>query len=155
MKKRIFTCAAILFLALALTACKSGGSDIKVDISALRQDLQGTITSGDLAEVSTDILASTYFFDMGKIEESTAALNSGASACEVAIVKCKDSSYVSEAQKLFETRVKNQSALFADYNAPEVTKLDAALIKTAGNYVVLCVTDDANTAGDILKEAGF
>lgn len=156
MKKKLTILLVIMTMAFVLTACKGTNSeDINVDIAKLCEDLQATVTSGELAIVSSDILASTYFFDMAKVEESTAALSSGASACEVAVIKCSDSSYVTEAKELFEARVKNQSDLFADYNAPEVAKLDAALIKTSGNYVVLCVTDDTAKAEDILKEAGF
>ncbi len=156
MKKKPAVLLAVVMMAFMLTACGGKKSEnIDVDITKLCEDLQATVTSGELAAVSSDILASTYFFDMSKVEESIAALSSGASACEVAIIKCSDSSYVSDAKELFETRVKNQSDLFADYNAPEVAKLDAALIKTAGNYVVLCVTDDTASAENILKEAGF
>ena len=92
---------------------------------------------------------------MDKIEESTALLNSGAYAGEIVIVKCKDSDYVSEVETLFQTRAQNQSKLFADYNAPEAAKLDAALIRSAGNYVVYCVPDDTAKAEEILKAAGF
>lgn len=156
MKKYLSILLTIMTMAFILTACGGGKSgDVTVDVTKLCEDLQATVTSGELATVSSDILASTYFFDMAKIEESTAALSSGASACEVAVVKCNDNSYVSEAKGLFETRVKNQSDLFAGYNAPEVAKLDAALIKTCGDYVVLCVTDDTAKAEEILKEAGF
>lgn len=156
MKKKFSILLLAALMALVLTACGGGKTkDISVDVTKLCEDLQATVTSGSLATVSADLQASTYFFDLEKVEESAAALSSGASACEVAIVKCKDSSYASEVKGLFETRVKNQSTLFADYNAPEVAKLDAALIKTAGNYVVLCVTDDTKKAEEILKEAGF
>lgn len=156
MKKRLSVLLLAAFMVLALTACGGKkGKDITVDVTKLCEELQATITSGSLATVAPELQASTYFFDLAKVDESAAALNSGANACEVAIVKCKDSDYVSEVKGLFETRVKNQSALFADYAAGEVAKLNAALIKTAGNYVVLCVTDDAKKAEDILKEAGF
>lgn len=156
MKKRILVGITVAICAIALTAC--GGKkdkEVSVDINRLAADLTATVTSDTLSTVSTDIMASTYFFDMEKVEEGTAALNSGASACEVAVIKCSDSAYVSEAETLFKTRVKNQSDLFAGYNAPEVAKLDAALIESVGNYVVLCVTDDAKAAEEILKEAGF
>lgn len=156
MKKRILLCITAVICAMALTAC--GGKkekDVTVDVTKLAEDLTATVTSDTLSTVSADIMASTYFFDAEKIEEGTAALGSGASACEVAVIKCSDSGYVSEAEDLFKTRVKNQSDLFADYNAPEVAKLDAALIKSAGNYVVLCVTDDTKAAEEVLKEAGF
>lgn len=156
MKKRLSLLLLAVFIVFALTACSGKKEkDITVDVNKLCEDLQATITSGSLASVTPELQASTYFFDLTKVEESAAALNSGANACEVAVVKCSDSIYVSEVKELFETRVKNQSALFADYAAGEVAKLDSALIKTAGNYVAFCVTDDAKKAEEILKEAGF
>ena len=156
MKKK-FTLAALAILnVFLLTACggkKSG--DITVDISKLCDDLKATVTSGDLIIANENNLAATYFFEMDKLEERIAALNSGANAGEVAIVICKDSDYVSEVQDLFKSCVENQSNLFADYNAAEVSKLDSAIIKSAGNYVVFCVTDDTAKAEDVLKKAGF
>ena len=69
--------------------------------------------------------------------------------------ECSDSDYVSEVKSLFESRVKNQTDLYASYNADEVKNLDNAIIKTSGNYAVLCVTNDTSAAESILKEAGF
>ena len=157
-KKALILAVLCAFAALMLTACgsksSSGSSDVSVDVSKLCQDLEGTIDS-EVSEVSSDIIASTFFFDMDKIEESAAALNSGSSASEVVVLKCKDSSYVSVAEDLLKKRVESQSTLFASYNAPEVAKLDAAIIKTKGNYVVYCVTDDTDKANEIIKNAGF
>ncbi|MDO4521863.1 MAG: DUF4358 domain-containing protein [Eubacteriales bacterium] len=157
MKKNVslFLLAALLVFVCTACGSKKNDKDITVDISKLCEDLKGTITSGDLAEDSSNLIASTYFFDMSKIEESAAALNSGASACEVAVVKCSDSSYVKDVEELFKTRVKNQSELFAAYNATEVAKLESAVLKSAGNYVVFCVTDDTAKAEEIIKNAGF
>lgn len=146
------------FAALMLTACdgKSGSdsAEVSVDVNQLCKDLKGTIDS-EVSEVSSDVIASTYFFDMDKIEEAAAALNSGSNACEVVVLKCKDASYTSEAEDLLKKRVESQSSLFASYNAPEVAKLDSAILKTKGNYVVFCVTDNTDKANELIKEAGF
>ena len=156
-KKALILTVLCAFAALLLTACggkSSGNSDMSADVSKLCQDLEGTIDS-EVSEVSNEVIASTYFFDMDKIEESVAALNSGSNACEVVVLKCKDASYTSEAEDLLKKRVESQSELFASYNAPEVAKLDAAIIKAKGNYVVYCVTDDTDKANEIIKNAGF
>ena len=58
-------------------------------------------------------------------------------------------------EKLFKTRVTNQSNLFASYNAGEVSKLDKAIIRSSGKYTVLIVCDDTEKAEEILKENGF
>lgn len=157
-KKALILAVLCAFTALVFTACgsksSSGSSDVSVDVSKLCQDLEGTIDS-EVSEVSSDVIASTFFFDMDKIEESAAALNSGSSASEVVVLKCKDSSYVSEAEDLLKKRVESQSTLFASYNAPEVAKLDAAILKSSGNYLIYCVTDDTDKANEIIKNAGF
>lgn len=155
MKKHSVCILPAVLAACILTACSGGSGSSSVDMSKLAEDLKGTVTSGELAEVSSDILASTYFLDMEKIAESTASLSSGATACEVAVVKCKDSAYTSDVESLFETRVENQAALFADYNAAEAAKLEDAIIESNGDYVVLCVTDDTDAAKKILETAGF
>lgn len=154
--KSIIIAVLCLFTVLALTACgkKSKGGEISVDVAKLCTDLTATIDS-EVSEVNSDILASTYFFDMDKIEASAASLNSGSSACEVVVLKCKDASYVSEAEDLLKKRIESQSELFASYNAPEVAKLESAVLKTKGNYVVFCVTDHTDKAEEIVKEAGF
>lgn len=146
-----------IFMMLTLTAC-SGGKDknIDVDINKLAEEIQSqAITSGELKQATTDIFASTYFVDMDKIEESSAYLSAATTACEVAIVKCKDSAYVSEVETLFKNRATNQSKLFATYNTTEAAKLDSAIVKSAGNYVVLCVVDDTKKAESVLSEYGF
>ncbi|MDY3920437.1 MAG: DUF4358 domain-containing protein [Candidatus Limivivens sp.] len=148
---------AVMLCVLALTGC--GKKETK-EVTAAPADLakqlaEETVTSDVLTEVSADILASTYFVDMEQVEASSAYMSTGASACETAVIKCKDSSYTSEVEKLLKNRVSNQTTLYSSYNAGETKKLDAAIIKTSGQYVVLCVCDDTSKADSILTEAGF
>lgn len=156
--KTLRTLFIALLAMMLLTAC--GGKEETKEVTAVPAELakqlaEETVTSDALAEVSTDIMASTYFVDTTKIESSSAYMSTGASACEAAVIKCSDSEYVAEAKTLLENRVKNQTDLFSSYNAGETKKLENAIIKTSGNYVVLCVADDASKAEEILKEAGF
>lgn len=157
LKKKLGLLLLGLTTAALLTACGGKSSDsasVTIDMNQLCEDLKGTINS-ELNTVSTDIAASTYFFDTDQVEECVAALNSGANACEIAILKCKDASYVDEAETLFKNRVTSQSDLFASYNAGEVAKLDEAILESTGSYVVFCVTDDTDAAKEIIKKAGF
>ena len=147
-----------LLSVLLLAAC--GGKEETKEVTAVPSELakklaENAVTSDQLSEVSAAIMASTYFVDTTKLESSSAYFSSGASACEAAVIKCKDSSYVSEVKTLLESRVKNQTELYSSYNAGETKKLEKAIIKTSGNYIVLCVADDTAKAEEILKEAGF
>lgn len=147
-------CAAAM--AFSLTACGGGkDKDVSIDTAKLAGDLLETVTSDKLTETASDMLSSIYFFEDGAIEEGTAYASSGATACEIAVVKSSDAEKTADIEKLFQTRVNNQSDLYASYNEAEVTRLDDAIIKSAGAYTVLCVTDDVDKAENILKEYGF
>lgn len=147
----------ILTLILGLTACGNGKSkDITVDAEKLANELQSeTVTSDTLSSTAEQLLSSIYFVDDDQMAKGAAYMSSGATACEVAVIECKESAQTSEVEKLFKTRVANQSELFASYNAGEVSKLDKAIIKTSGKYAVLVVCDDTDKAESILKEYGF
>lgn len=152
-----FAAVFILLAAMTITAC-SGEKDknINVDIKKMAEEIQTqSITSGELKETTGDIFASTYFVDMSKVDESAAYLSSASTACEIAVVKCKDSTYAAEVETLFKNRAESQSKLFATYDTTEAAKLDSAIVKTAGNYVVLCVVDDTAKAEEVLKSSGF
>lgn len=158
MKKYLSFVLASLMLILSLTACgEKAPKEVTASAADLAKQLTETVSDGTLAAdpVVSDILASTYFVDMEQVEESAAYMSTGATASEVAVIKCTDSSYASEVEDLFKSRVESQSELFASYAPDEVKKLDAAVIKVSGNYVVLCVTDDASKAESILEKAGF
>ena len=141
---------------LCLTACGKGGKNVELDVEALASALQSeTVTSDTLTQAAPEMFSSIYFVESDQMEAGAAYLSSGATACEVAVIQSKDASQTKEVEKLFENRVTNQSNLYASYAPEEVTRLDAAIIKSAGSYTVLCVCDDTDKAEEILKEYGF
>lgn len=153
--KKLYALLLTTLMLLSLTAC-GGGGEVTAKASDLANDLaKASVTGDSLSEISSDIMVSTYFVDAQKVEDSSALLSTGSTACEIAVIKCSSSDYASEVKTLFENRVKSQSDLYASYNAAEVTRLDSAIIKTSGSYVVLCVCDDVDAANEVLTKAGF
>ncbi len=157
MKKSISALFIAVLCIFALTGCKGKETkEVTVDPAQLVSDLGATVTSSTLSDVSTEVRTDTYMtLDAAQVENITAALNSGTGACEIAVITCKDASYPAEAEKQLKSYLDNRAELFAGYAPEEVPKLEDALIKSAGNYVVLCVTDDTSAAEEILKKAGF
>lgn len=150
------TLLCMMALVFCLTGCGGGKKEITVDVEKLANELQSnTVTSDTLTATASEMLSSIYFVDAEQMANGAAYMSSGATACEVAVIECKEADQTADVKKLFETRVSNQSTLFASYNAGEVTKLDKAIIKTAGKYAVLAVCDDTVKAEEILKEYGF
>lgn len=155
MKKwTLIFCAAAM--ALTLTAC--GGKkekEISVDTAKLAKELLATVTSDQLTETASDMLPSIYFYEPDDVASAAAYASSGATACEIAVIESKDVGNTEAVEKLLQTRVDNQSALYASYNEAEVSKLNDAIIESAGAYTVLCVCDDKDKAEEILEGYGF
>lgn len=146
----------MMMVVLCLTACGSKKKDITLDVEKLANELQAeTVTSDTLSSTAAEMLSSIYFVDAEQMVKGAAYMSSGATACEVTVIECKEASQTGDVEKLFKTRVDNQSSLFASYNAGEVSKLENAIIKSSGRYVVLVVCDDTAKAEEILKTYGF
>lgn len=157
MKRFLCLCLMTVMMTVALAACGKGEAK---EVTAAPDDIAkelvaDTVTSDSLGKISADIFASTYLADMNEIEDSAAYLSSAATSCEVVVVKCKSADYASEVEKLLKKRADDRKTLFASYNADEAGRLDKAIIKTSGNYAVLCVCDDNDKANEILSKYGF
>lgn len=150
---------ALVMAALLLTACGGGsgkGGDVSVDVAALADELnKDTVTTDTLSETKESMLASIYYFEDGQVTESKAYMSSGATADEVAVVKCKDAAATKDVETLFNNRVKAQSDLYSTYKPEESDKLKDSIVKSAGQYTVLVVCDDYDKANEILKKYGF
>ena len=127
-KKTMMAFAPIFMAAVILTGC--GGSkkaDVTVDVQKVADELNKTVTSEQLTSVTNDMI----------------------------VIECKDADAAASVEKVFEQRKSDRTDLFASYNEGEVSKLDSAVLETAGKYVAWCVTDDADAAKKVLDEYGF
>ena len=156
-KKRPVFLSGLMLAALLLSACSGGGKkEVTIDPASLAAQLsEKTVTSDTLTETSSSMIAGIYFIPEDSFQSGAAYMSSGATACEAAVIECKNADQAKAVAELFKQRVASQSELYANYNAGEVEKLDKAVIKSAGKYAVLCVCDDPAKAESILKEAGF
>ena len=127
-----------------------------MDPASLAKSLaEQTVTSDTLTQTADAMLGTIYYLDDDTLSSGAAYMSAGSTACEAAVIECKDEKQPAAVKEKFEARVKSQSELYASYNQEEVAKLDKAIIKTAGRYAVLVVCDDQAKAEEILKEAGF
>lgn len=67
-------------------------------------------------------------------------VGSGAVADELALFEFEDETAAQEAVELANARVESQKESFAAYIPEEVTKLDSAVVKNFGRYLVVCVS---------------
>lgn len=145
MKKSIL--AAVLVAAMAaLTGCAAK----TVDIKGLAANLvsEGSF-SEQLTEVSADITAKRYGLDNQILEDCVSYGGTKAVVDEVAIFKTSDTEAVREQ---VEEHIETQTASYSSYRPDEVPKLQSCVIQTIGDCVILCVSNDSDTAQKIIDE---
>ncbi len=147
---------------LIASMCLLGGcggqknSDVTVDTAAMAKELaENAVTSDTLTETASAMVGTIYNLSDDVLAGGSAYMSAGSTACEAAVLESKEASQTKDVESALETRVKNQSDLYASYNAGEVEKLDKAIIKSAGKYTVLVVCDDTDKAEEILNKYGF
>jgi len=150
-----FLCAAFLVLSVGGCGSKKTDDTVTMDVSELAEALLETVTSDSLSETASSMIPSIYYLDEENISSAVAYASSGATACEVAVIESTSADDVENVETKLETRVENQSELYASYNQSEAARLETAIIKSVGVYTVFCVCDGTDRAEEILEEYGF
>lgn len=154
MKRKIsvFLCAVSLVLLFAGCSAKEQ-KPVEIDISEFSAAL---LESGAFAEelelIDNDIGCYIYGMEESADTETLFYMSSGATADELTIFKSADESSASELEKSVSERLNYQKRSFEAYNPDEVTKLDGAVLKTSGVYVLLVVADDYDAANSVIDE---
>lgn len=133
---------------LLLPACagQKGGNAAGADLGALAEQLlESQLFEETLNPVEEEMAEKLY-----SITGASSALlyvGSGASADELALFEFEDEETAQDAAELARARVADQRESFAGYIPEEVPKLDAAVVKSFGRCLVVCVS-----AGDGAEE---
>lgn len=145
MKKLCF--AIVVFL--ALFACSAPGGSFEP--SALAGDLLDSGAFSDkLAQTDSQIGFYLYELSPDLAKEALFYFSSGATAEELAVFKARSNQDAESIAAAVRTRIAAQSVSFADYNPGEVPKLDSAVLKVSGVYVVFCVANDYSAASAVI-----
>lgn len=148
---------AIILLA-AMVACMMvacGGKEKTYDFAVedMAKDLREMIEYEDELTQSRDaVFYMIYGIDEGLVKSQSSYFSTNATTEEIAVVECVDKDATETVKKAFEDRVAYQKQTFESYAPEEVDRLDKALIKVMGNYVVLCVTADTDRAIYIIDQ---
>lgn len=158
MKKKL--CLAATALLLLLCGCSSevstGGSDNAqtdktYDIDKAAEEVKNGITFEDsLSQLDTDVALSYYGISSEDVKDSVVMISTGATSEEIAIFEAVDAEKVQTVKTACEARRNKQIDSYNDYKPSEISRLNGAIIKEYGNYVVYCVVDDNIKAEEIL-----
>ena len=148
MKKKLLTAGMILMFSLAASGC---GSKSEVDVNALSGALNTQIAYKDeLSPIDLDTAQMFYSFSDADITEAVFYESTGATAEEIAVIKCGSGEGADKVETAVNTRVDEQKEAYTDYVPAELEKLNAAVIVKSGNTVILSVSDEPDKAREII-----
>lgn len=150
MRKKRFACLGLtMILAMAVAGCGTGTEEKTMDAQALATELAENVEySDELNEIDSEMAEALYQIDTA--QNAYVYVSSGATAEEVAVFEFEDAEDAKEAVEAANTRIQEQKDSFAAYVPEEVDKLEHAMVQQSGRYLAVCVTDDRDTAKDIV-----
>ena len=148
--KRIIALLLAAMTALTLVACGDKTS-ATVDAAGLSKALAERVQFDDtMTAVSADDLG--FYLELPAKCEVGAYMSSGATAEEIFVVQCYDKTDAAAVKVSMQSFLDNQKQEMERYKPEEVARLNNAIFATYGTCVVLCVTNDTDSANTVIKE---
>ncbi|MGN0664812.1 MAG: DUF4358 domain-containing protein [Negativibacillus sp.] len=152
MKKIVKILALSLCLLLALSAC---GKSSYISFDDVYADLIENIDFGsNMAEMS-EIAAENFYFiyDTDILEDYVIYMDeSNSTPNEIALFRLAKESDRTTVETIVKNRINDLKIGFEDYNPDEMYKLENAVVKAKGKYVMMVISSDNSKASDILNK---
>lgn len=147
--KRISAFFLIAVMLISCCGCSQKNESVNIDIDALANELLVKAEFEDeLSSVDDSIIKMLYNVD--DFVNAQLYISSGATAEEIAVFEFDGAEAASEGLKKAEERIAEQRDDFESYVPKEIKKLDSAVVKQAGKYVIVCVSN-GGAAEDIIS----
>lgn len=145
--KRITPATSLLLLLCMLVGCAGNGDAKELNMDSLATDLINSDSFSDiLSPIEDAVAAAIYVVDEADIEDCRVFCSTGATAEEVAVFKAKDEAAAGRILDAAKARIEAQKQAYSGYAPEEVPKLDSAIVRQSGVYVVYVVPADAAAA---------
>ncbi len=145
-KTTAWIAAAVLALGLC-TGCSA--KDYTLDTPAAGQTLLKQVEFADELEMASEITAS-LMYDLPDGAMIDLYMGNGSYADELAIITCQNAEQADRAKQAAMIHLQDVAMSFEDYIPEEAAKVEDALIRVKGRYVIVCVTAD-DTAADKIE----
>ncbi len=140
----------VLAMVLMVAGCSKKSETTTVNIENLANELMENVQFEDeLSQVDSDMVEKLY--NINNASSSYVYIGSGATAEEIAVFEFKDEESAKQGLDKANTRISEQKDSYATYIPEEVQRLDNAIVKQSGRYLVVCVSDDSK-AEDIISK---
>ncbi len=152
---------ALILALIALLCCAACGSTEKSDVSQPAQpqsatewvDLLAASLPFDDTMASSDNAAGVYNIieEDGYTGDCALYISSAATPEEIAVFRADDVLSTQDLLVLANARIARQKESYADYAPAEVPKLESAVVRACGDFVIVCVCADNAKAETLIK----
>lgn len=147
--KKVISIIFAAALLLSTAACGDNGSADISNASAAEiasAVMEKTVFVDEMLELQTKIASDFYDIPDGVDDFVVYMSSSGATAEELSVFKCADSSQAKLVKSACEKRVEALKEKFEDYIPAELDKINSAVIKERGNFVMFICADSTAEA---------
>ena len=151
MKKFLKNLALSLAMILCLSACGRSGY---ISFDDVYNDLTSSIDFGANMSEMSEIAAENFYFiyDTEILEDYVIYMDeSNATPNEIALFRLAKESDRTTVETIVQNRIKDLQIGFEDYNPDEMYKLENAVVKSSGNYVMMVICKDNSKAAEIIN----
>lgn len=128
------------------------GSDARV--ADLAKTLNSDVEHGEtLTELDGGGLERVYRIDAADVADAAGYTGSGATVDQISVWKAADSAAADRIWDTLRNFLDTQIENYSSYMPDEVPKLEDAVLERSGEYIALCVSEDPETARQIITES--
>jgi len=141
---------ALILVAICLTSCGEFAVS-SVGIDALSEAIVSSLDFDDDLAILDDEVA-FYIHDAEDLVKDVAVyIGTGATAEEVAVFEAKNKASMSELKEEIAEYIADKRDEYEDYVPEEVARINKAVIREDGNYLVLCINKDPDKVNQLLN----
>ncbi len=146
--KKLLVSLVCFILAFSLCGC----GDFTLDTAALETEVIDKVQFDAPLEKIDNETTINVFYTLPENVSAIVYRGSSISADQFCIFTANDSATATETETMANTLVESLKDTFSSYDPEEVTKLNSAIVRKKGNYVVLLITNDYDNANSILDK---
>ncbi|MGN1133905.1 MAG: DUF4358 domain-containing protein [Oscillospiraceae bacterium] len=135
------------------SAAVSDSEEKNADVIQIADSLKDKITYKDqLNELSADMIQKIYSLsaDSDYTKAKVYVGSGGTTAEEIACFETDSQEKSDKVKAALESRIESQKSAFENYQPKEMDKLNDPVLIQKGNNVFMCISDDNQTAKDII-----
>ena len=151
--KKLISLMLLALVCLTFVSCGgNNGAEIKIDTAALTEGLlTGQEYTYKMEQIDEDIALSLYSVEKADVVSVHMYSAGGVSAEEIAVFEAVSPEAADRILKSAKLRIETQVESFTDYVPAEIPKLNNAVVKGKGNYVVVSVSPNYTKAAEVIN----